>query len=157
MQKTGRASYIAVDPSYGSLSAWLNGCTDLAPPQLKQNWAIIYRAYATNDKGKYFVGWHVLDVVAKKPMDVCDGKSYSKEQQASVETNYPPEISEFTSHGVKGCTYKGSAETIGHLRCPGIRDIKCIKGNRDVLPTCTYIFGGGTFALDMTEVIKCSW
>jgi hypothetical protein len=74
-----------------------------------------------------------------------------------VETKYPPEITEFTSHDVKGCTYKGSADVIGHLRCPGVIDIKCAKGNRYVLPTCTYVLGGGTFALDMTEVIKCTW
>jgi hypothetical protein len=35
LQNTGRASYLAIDPSYGSLSAWHNGCTEIIPS--KQN------------------------------------------------------------------------------------------------------------------------
>lgn len=38
LQDTGRASYVAMDPDTGALSAWLNGCPDRGPPpQVNKN------------------------------------------------------------------------------------------------------------------------
>lgn len=44
LQGTGRASYLAIDLSYGAVSAWLDGCSDIAAPP-KENWVFIYSAY----------------------------------------------------------------------------------------------------------------
>lgn len=35
VQKTGRASYVAVDPNRGALAAWLNGCDNTGPEPTK--------------------------------------------------------------------------------------------------------------------------
>lgn len=160
MQKTGRASYVALDPSSGAMSAWLSGCSDIAPPQRRENWIFIDRAYVDNGEGRVYFGWELQYRKARKLEGPCDPESFVKEVRQSVETNYPAEIPAFNVAGLKDCTYRGSTDTIGHMMCPEIDRIVCMKAPRmGYDSSCTYNFVGSglSISLVLDETIRCSW
>lgn len=80
LQDTARASYVAVDPTNGAISAWLNGCNNLGKPR-RNNVVYINREWIVT--GSVFTNyWSVYDATNEVLPDICKSRSdLSKETE----------------------------------------------------------------------------
>lgn len=151
LQNTGRASYVAVDRSDGSISAWLNGCNELG--NVPRSNMVLIGIYEIYQDGQWNRKWHVFENTAGKTVDVCQ-TSPKKSQEALTalsDPDYPTKIEDFEVHGIKGCSYKGPKDAPGKLTCPGVNGIRCYQDEQhDESFDCG--FGGRH-----KPVVLCRW
>ncbi|KAI9170782.1 hypothetical protein HJFPF1_00255 [Paramyrothecium foliicola] len=151
LQKTGRASYIAVDRNDGAIAGWLNGCNNLgASPRSKKILIGIYEIYSGTSWERM---WKVFENTAGNSVDVCNAKAVALEVATTTlnKPDYPTSIEEFTAHGVDGCVYTGTRDAPGTLSCPGISGIRCYQDpQHDERFDCGQ--GGGH-----KPVVICDW
>jgi hypothetical protein len=128
MQKTGRASYIAVNPTNGAIAAWLNGCADLGATNGRNVVQIMLKQSIDGVDTKYT--WEVFDSTIAMPVELCNTTPLKTSDAGNADIDdpsFPPSIGTFTSHGNEGCKYTGSSTAPGTLSCPGKVDAVCEK------------------------------
>ena len=126
LQRTGRASYIAVNPINGAIAAWLNGCSNLGSNNGRNVVQIDLEQRQEGVDIKY--QWRVFDNNAGRAVDICNANPIKTADAGNVGIDNPPfpeSISSFTSHGINSCTYRGPKNGPGVLSCPGIGDVQC--------------------------------
>ena len=68
---------------------------------------------------------------------------------------FPTSLSSFTSHGIRGCTYSGTATSVGAMTCPGVDSISCLQASdygKQI--SCNGLAGVGSFIYDLAI---CQW
>jgi hypothetical protein len=134
LQHTGRASYVAVNPTNGAIAAWLNGCNDLGAPNgnkfvfimLEQETDGLYTNYT----------WRLFDTAGALAVEVCNGDSIkSVDAGSNVPFDnlpfpaFPPSINDITAQGIADCTYTGSSGAVGTFQCPDLPATQCEDDN----------------------------
>lgn len=129
LQLTGRASLVVVDPSTNAIAAWLNGCDDLDTSEKKHRITITHSSTLATDK-RWSVTEHPLDGDSLK--DYCDlTGTYNRGSQLSPDdpddAKFPTSIKDISKLYGNRCTYMGTPDAIGRLRCDGVSGINCYK------------------------------
>lgn len=161
LQDTGRASYVAVDPKTGAIAAWLNGCEDRGPapdpePEPEPEPAtrrvvIALFVIPVGEFGHTQQYWEVFSTEPGEPVYFCDDAPIKVEGPVDAEVpSYPTEIPSFEAHDASECTYTGSGDEVGTMKCDGVDDIECKKSPQygESLPC----IGAGVF-----PAVRCDW
>ena len=141
LQHTGRASYIAVNPTNGALAAWLNGCDNLGVPNGRPVAEIVfYRTLSNGAPLHYIYQWKVIEESPQAEQELCRPTSAKTVNAASIDPYalpipFPPAISDINLHGFTGCVYDSAGSGAGTLSCPGRDVIQCTEDFRAREPT----------------------
>ena len=106
IQPTGRASYIAVNPTNGAIGAWLSGCTNLGRNNGRQNVVTINLAQV-DDLPATKYEWRNVDNAKGQYISLCSTSGVVTQNAGhnlSIDNpKFPKSLSAFTSHGINGC------------------------------------------------------
>ena len=146
LQAKERADYIAVDPSTGSIAAWLNGCDDPDKSSAKNIVTILRVGILEDTKGRWTA--YPLDSENAK---YCTLTSSTGNAEVNLSVKFPTEITGITAHG-HNCSYHGKENVVGQLLCDGVSAIHCSEDTSDTYKCTKY-----GVKMSFFKGIICKW
>jgi hypothetical protein len=133
LQSTGRASYVAVNPTNGAIAAWLNGCDNLGAPNGRRE-VLIMLEQRIGSNGQ-INKWKMFANYPEAPVNICNDNPLITTDAAnpSVITDpwYPPTLIGFAAFGHSTCVYSSDASSLGSMACQSSGQLPVIVCTKD--------------------------